>query len=71
MSDSKDEIDIVFKDGTRVDTRYGRGTVVGTEWFKPWDFVRYIVQLDAPERWSLHGSSNPHFFEKDLKVEVK
>jgi hypothetical protein len=41
-----------FKDGTRVNTTYGPGTVIGMESFYNGECTRFIVQLDDPTRWT-------------------
>lgn len=54
-----------MKNGTRVKTCFGEGTVVGKEPCFEWH--RILVELDRGHTWSFKNA-NAAFFEKDLVV---
>ena len=54
-----------MKNGTRVKTCFGEGTVVGKEHIFEWH--RILVELDHGHTWSIKNS-NAAFLEKDLVV---
>lgn len=56
-----------MKNGTRVKTEFGVGTVVGIESFFGGNLVRILVELDPGHTWSFKNQISA-FFEKDLEI---
>lgn len=54
-----------MKNGTRVQTKFGAGTVVGKEPIFNW--YRIIVDLDQGHTWSIKNEKAA-FLVKDLKI---